>query len=62
MVYLNSAAEGLPPAAVREALLLYYQDKCLGMDGRDRHAAQWDAAKKLTAEFYGLTPDDVSIC
>lgn len=62
MVYLNSAAEGLPPRAVRDALVQYYEDKCLGMDGRDQHARQWDAAKALTAEFYGLTPDDVSIC
>lgn len=62
MVYLNSAAEGLPPRTVRDALVQYYEDKCLGMDGRDRHAAQWEAAKKLVAEFYGLTTDDVSIC
>ncbi len=62
MVYLNSAAEGLPPRAVRDALLQYYEDKCLGMDGRDKHARQWDAAKAVTAEFYGLSPDDVSIC
>ncbi|MDP1797566.1 MAG: aminotransferase class V-fold PLP-dependent enzyme, partial [Planctomycetaceae bacterium] len=62
MVYLNSAAEGLPPRAVRDALLQYYEDKSLGMDGRDRHAQQWDAAKALTGEFYGLAPDDVSIC
>ncbi|HET6422471.1 MAG TPA: aminotransferase class V-fold PLP-dependent enzyme [Planctomycetaceae bacterium] len=62
MTYLNTAAEGLPPRAVRDALLQYYEDKSLGMDGRDRHAQQWDAAKALTAEFYGLTPDDVTIC
>jgi len=62
MVYLNSAAEGLPPRSVRDALVQYYEDKCLGMDGRDKHAQQWDAAKALTAEFYGLSSDDVSIC
>ena len=62
MTYLNTAAEGLPPRAVRAALLQYYEDKCLGMDGRDRHAREWDAAKALTAEFYGLTADDVTIC
>lgn len=62
MTYLNTAAEGLPPQAVRAALLQYYEDKCLGMDGRERHAREWDAAKALTAEFYGLTADDVSIC
>lgn len=62
MTYLNTAAEGLPPRAVRDALLQYYEDKCLGMEGRDRHAQHWDGAKALTAEFYGLTPDDVTIC
>ena len=34
----------------------YFRDKQLGMDGRKPHAAQWDAAKALVAEFYGLTP------
>lgn len=61
-VYLNSAAEGIPPLAVREALLQYFADKELGMDGRDKHAVQWQAAKDLVAEFYGLTADEVSIC
>jgi len=62
MVYLNSAAEGMPPLAVRDALLQYFTDKQLGMEGRDKHAAVWDAAKSLVAEFYGLTAGEVSIC
>ena len=33
-VYLNSAAEGIPPLAVGEALQQYFRDKLLGMDGR----------------------------
>lgn len=61
-VYLNTAAEGIPPVAVGEALAQYFEDKRLGMDGRDRHFAQWEAAKALVAEFYGLTPDEVSLC
>lgn len=60
--YLNTAAEGIPPLAVRDALLQYFTDKQLGMDGRPLHTAQWDAARALTAEFYGLTADEVSIC
>lgn len=60
--YLNSAAEGIPPLAVRDALLQYFSDKQLGMDGRTQHAAQWEAAKAGVAELYGLTPDEVSIC
>ncbi|MCE9561594.1 MAG: aminotransferase class V-fold PLP-dependent enzyme [Planctomycetes bacterium] len=62
MTYLNSAAEGIPPPAVRDALEQYFNDKRLGMAGRTAHAAQWEAAKALTAEFYGLSPSEVSIC
>ena len=62
MAYLNSAAEGIPPPAVGEALNQYFTDKRRGMAGRTAHAAQWDAAKALTAEFYGLSPGEVSIC
>jgi selenocysteine lyase/cysteine desulfurase len=60
--YLNTAAEGVPPLAVGEALQQYFEDKQLGMDGRKPHAAQWDAAKALTAEFFGLTPAEIGIC
>src|SRR5438874_7454505 len=62
MTYLNTAAEGIPPLGVREALEAYFRDKQRGMDGRGPHAEQWDAAKKLVAEFYGLTPAEVGIC
>src|SRR4051812_49116733 len=62
MAYFNSAAEGVPPLAVGEALQQYFRDKQLGMDGRKPHAAQWEAAKALTAEFYGLTPAEIGIC
>jgi selenocysteine lyase/cysteine desulfurase len=60
--YLNTAAEGVPPLAVGEALQQYFEDKQLGMDGRKPHAAQWDAAKALTAEFFGLSPAEIGIC
>ena len=49
--YLNSAAEGIPPVAVGDALLQYFRDKQTGMDGRAAHFAQWDAAKARVAEF-----------
>src|SRR4051812_29773966 len=62
MTYLNSPAEGIPPLAVGEALAQYFRDKQLGMDGRIRHAEQWDRAKALAAEFYGLTPAEVGLC
>jgi selenocysteine lyase/cysteine desulfurase len=60
--YLNTAAEGIPPIAVGEALQRYFIDKQRGMDGRKAHAAEWDAVKALTAEFYGLTPAEIGIC
>lgn len=61
-VYLNTAAEGIPPLAVKEALLQYFADKELGMDGRIPHAAQWQAVRELTAEFYGLSAEEIGIC
>ncbi len=60
--YLNTAAEGIPPRAVGEALAEYFHDKELGMDGRRAHAARWEEAKALAAEFFGLTAAEVGIC
>ena len=60
--YLNTAAEGIPPPAVAESLAQYARDKQLGMDGRPLHAAQWEAAKVLVGEFYGLSPAEIGIC
>jgi selenocysteine lyase/cysteine desulfurase len=62
MAYLNTAAEGIPPLVVRDALNNYFQDKQLGMDGRKAHTVQWEAAKALTAEFFGLSPGEIGIC
>ncbi len=62
MIYLNSAAEGLPPLEVREGLDQYFRDKQLGMAGRDRHFAALEETKALVAEFYGLTPPEIAIC
>ncbi len=62
MTYLNTAAEGIPPLCVRDALWQYYSDKQAGMDGREPHFRQLDAAKELVAEFYGLTANEVAIC
>lgn len=62
VVYLNTAAEGIPPLEVHTALDQYFRDKQLGMDGRERHFAEWEAAKALVASFYGLTQNEVGIC
>lgn len=60
--YLNTAAEGIPPRPVIEALGQYGQDKLLGMDGRNLHEAQWRGALAEVARAYGLTDQDVGIC
>lgn len=62
MTYLNTAAEGICPLVVREALTAYFEDKQQGSAGRPNHMAQWEAARALTAELYGLTPAEVGIC
>jgi len=60
--YLNTAAEGVPPLAVGEALQQYFRDKQLGMDGRTPHAAQWEAVRVLTGELFGLSAAEVGVC
>ena len=62
MIYLNTAAEGIPPVAVGEALLQYFRDHQQGMDGRVAHAAQREAVLALTAQLYGLTPAEIGLC
>lgn len=62
MVYLNTAAEGIPPVTVGEALTQYFHDHQRGMDGRIAHAAQREAVMALTAQLYGLTPEEIGIC
>lgn len=62
MVYLNTAAEGIPPLEVGAALAQYFQDHQRGMDGRVAHAAQREAVLALTAQLYGLTPAEIGIC
>jgi len=61
-VYLNTAAEGIPPKAVIDALHQYAEDKILGMDGRKLHEAQWGAARETVAKAYGLTADEIGLC
>lgn len=62
MVYLNTAAEGIPPLAVGKALEQYFADKLLGMDGRDRHFPILESARAQVATLYGLTADEIAIC
>ena len=60
--YLNTAAEGIPPQAVLHALNRYGEDKLLGMDGRVRHDLEWQAVRRLAAQAFGLTTDEIGIC
>jgi selenocysteine lyase/cysteine desulfurase len=60
--YLNTAAEGIPPLVVGEALAQYFRDHQLGMDGRERHYAELDAARQLAAHMFGLSAAEVAIC
>ncbi|MBI1295636.1 aminotransferase class V-fold PLP-dependent enzyme [bacterium] len=62
MTYLNTAAEGIPPRCVQQALTQYFLDHQLGMDGRSFHFAQLDALKALTAEFFGLSAQEIAVC
>ncbi|RLS51162.1 MAG: aminotransferase class V-fold PLP-dependent enzyme [Planctomycetota bacterium] len=62
IVYLNTAAEGIPPPPVGEGLSQYFRDKRLGMDGRLRHATVHAEARRLAAALVGLEADDVAIC
>ena len=61
-VYLNTAAEGIPPQQVNEALIQYAHDKQLGMDGRPLHEARWQAVKEHAAVAFGFTPAEIGIC
>jgi selenocysteine lyase/cysteine desulfurase len=60
--YLNTAAEGIPPLAVGEALQAYWSDKLLGMDGRVAHFAREGEARRHAAQLLGLLEDEVGFC
>ncbi|MBH04800.1 MAG: aminotransferase [Phycisphaeraceae bacterium] len=61
-VYLNTAAEGIPPKVVLDAIGQYAKDKLLGMDGRPLHDEQRDQVKIETAKAFGLSPAEIGIC
>ncbi|MCX7224050.1 MAG: aminotransferase class V-fold PLP-dependent enzyme, partial [Burkholderiales bacterium] len=62
MHYLNSAAESIPPLCVQDALQAYWQDKQQGMRGRDGHFAAMAQCREISAQWVGLTPEEVSFC
>lgn len=62
MSYLNSAAESIPPLCVQDALQAYWQDKQQGMRGRNGHFTVLAQCREISAQWLGLTPDEVSFC
>lgn len=60
--YLNTAAESIPPTCVGEAIHAYWQDKLLGMKGRDGHFEQVEACREISAQMIGLKTEEVSFC
>ncbi len=61
-IYLNTAAEGIPPACVGEALQDYWRDKLQGMKGRDGHFARLEKCREVAARMIRRRPDEVSFC
>lgn len=61
-VYLNTAAEGIPPVSCRDALLRYHDAKSEGMAGREKLFEEFSLAQKDTANLLGLTPEEISFC
>lgn len=62
MTYLNTAAEGISPRCVAEALATYAQHKALGMAGRDPHFQQLETLKATVGRMYGLSAEEVAVC
>lgn len=60
--YLNTAAEGIPPAFVGETLEKYLAAKTAGMDGRESLFEEFAACRGSAAELFGLTAEEVSFC
>jgi cysteine desulfurase/selenocysteine lyase len=60
--YLNTAAEGIPPRQVSEAVAEYLADKAIGMNGRDPHFRRLESCRDVAARMVGLPPADVAFC
>src|SRR6185295_2476170 len=62
LTYLNTAAEGIPPTCVHEALESYWRDKLQGMRGRDAHFARLEECREIAARMIHRQPSEVSFC
>ena len=62
IVYLNTAAEGIPPVTTGGALQAYLSDKVRGMAGRDQLFEQFAATQESAADLMGVSAEEVSFC
>ena len=62
MLYLNTAAECIPPLCVGDALQSYFRDKLRGMKGREAHFASVEQCRVMAAQMVQLQPSEVSFC
>ena len=62
IIYLNTAAESIPPRCVGDAIHAYWEDKLRGMKGRDGHFAAVEACREISARMIGLQTSEVSFC
>ena len=61
VAYLDTAAEGLPPASAGEALQTYFEHKSLGSQGRERLYATELETAALAAGLLGAPAKDVAL-
>jgi selenocysteine lyase/cysteine desulfurase len=59
-VYLDTAAEGLPPEGTEDALAAYCRDKSAGSAGRARLEEEEAEASEVMARMLGATAEDVT--
>ena len=61
LTYLDTAAEGLPPADAAQALLRYFEHKSMGTQGRTfLYETAWETTS-LAAELLGTSPNEVAL-
>src|SRR4051794_4143450 len=60
VAYLNTAAEGLPPAALEAALGRYARDKARASDGRPAMLAVEQRCREKVAALLGATAAEVA--
>ncbi len=62
ITYLNTAAEGIPVQASREAMDVYFSHKSMGMAGRELLFEEEANCRESAAGLLGLSASEVSFC